>query len=210
MDPTIPLQRAILLLVFCASALVACNSPHNPSTDSHHATLLRRANLARLVNSDARHPARGDISVAATKGTTCPIPISNGSVLNAHWGILRVDRGNVLRVVNRSGRNAIVKIRDMMLGDTRAAIFVAKGQAAHYDRVPDGGYLLDYALGDTLDSTCMTFTHIVHAAQIGAFHVTSDIRDGRLSSGSIDVVVTGPAALDAGLDLLDSDTFNSD
>lgn len=199
MDRTIPLRDARFCLVLCLSALAACNSPGNAPKAPHR--------VARLNHAP---PVHGETSIAAAKGTSCPIPIANGSVLNTHWGILRVDRGNVLRIANRSGRNAIVKIRDMMLGDTRAAIFVAKGQTARYDRVPDGGYLLDDALGDTLDSTCMTFTHIVHAAQIGAFRVTSAVHQGRSSPGSIDIVVTGPAALDAGLDLLDSDTFNSD
>jgi hypothetical protein len=180
-----------------------------------HAMPRARSRLALNAPAAAIARAVASSAIAATdavplKATHCPLPIPNGQVLQQSWGILRAERANTLKIENHSGRNAIVKVRDPILGSARLALFVAKDTDATYNALPDGGYIIDYALGGDLDATCMTFAHLLHAGQIGYFKFTGPDNAGGPRYRVEDITIQATAATDADLNTIDADTFNFD
>jgi hypothetical protein len=154
----------------------------------------------------APSPAPG--AVATTSRTGCPLPIPTGAVLQQRWGILRVERGNRLAVQNPFHRNAIVKLRDVMLGDTRLALFVAANSATAYDRVPDGAYILEYAFGDALDESCTTFTRIAHAGIVGIYRPAPARSPAGTNLAANAIAIPDPDGQNSVLDSISGDTFN--
>ncbi|HEY3638427.1 MAG TPA: J domain-containing protein [Rhizomicrobium sp.] len=94
----------------------------------------------------------------------CSEPPQTGQVLEDHtnW-FLNV---NALEIQNRSGHDAIVKIRSSASGRMLISFFVANNATARFDRIPDGTYRIQYAFGKTLDRYCATFLDQLVAAEI--------------------------------------------
>jgi hypothetical protein len=196
----------LILAAFFASCFALLSSPqpapHKMSSSAQHETQSRSAPHAASVLSIR--------TARPIKGSPCPLAIPNGQVLQQTWGILRVERGNIARIQNHAGHSAILKLRDIMLGETRVALFVAKGAIATYDRVPEGKYLAEYAIGDELDSTCSTFAHLVHSGLIGVIDFTAG---GDASAGrhvQLDITIPAPTDRDAGIDSIRDDVFDFD
>jgi hypothetical protein len=93
----------------------------------------------------------------------CDEPPSNGQVLddNTNWFI----DANAMDVQNRSGRDAIVKIRNAASGKMLISFFVANNETAKFERIPDGTYRIQYALGSELDRYCAAFVSQFAAAE---------------------------------------------
>ena len=85
----------------------------------------------------------------------CDEPPSNGQVLedNSNW--FRFE--NAMEIQNRSGRDAIIKIRNIASGKMLVSFFSANNAVARFDRIPDGTYRIQYASGKRLGQDCMSF-----------------------------------------------------
>ena len=166
----------------------------HPARTTHH----QRATI------EARAPA------PSPKGVYCSLPIPNGQVLEQNWGIFWTRHANTLSIENHSGYNAILKLRDIMLGHTRASLFIASNSRAIYDRIPAGKYLIDYAVGDRLDEACMTFVHPVHTGQLGLVGFTGQEPARGTVYGRQEIAIPAPADQDAGLDSIGNDVFDFD
>jgi len=103
-------------------------------------------------------------SVNATARTpTCPFPPRNGQVLINHgvWG----SEGHKIEIRNGASGNAIIKVRNAYTGALLISFFVAKGNSASIADVPDGNYLIQYALGEDLAIDCRSFVQSVSVQQ---------------------------------------------
>jgi hypothetical protein len=180
-----------------------------PVQNHSHVPAAFHAARAATVRSVAQSttPAMGQIPV---KGSRCALPIPNGRVLQQSWGILRVEHANTLKIANHSAQNAIIKVKDPMLGRTRLALFVARGKDVTYDALPEGKYIVDYALGQYLEATCMTFAHLSHAEQIGYFGFMGADSAGGSRYRVQELTIPAAPDLDADMNAIDEDTFNFD
>jgi len=99
-----------------------------------------------------------------TDQMACTDPPQNGQVLedNTSW----FSNANAVEIQNRSGHDAIIKIRDAASGKLLISFFVADKAAAGFERIPDGTYRVQYALGKTLDRGCTAFLDQRPAAEI--------------------------------------------
>jgi len=88
-------------------------------------------------------------------GPTCQFIPDNGRVLslNARSGEHKIE------IENGTAGNAIIKVRDATTGRVSVSFFVALGRTASFDRLPDGTYQVQYAIGQALAADCHSFVH---------------------------------------------------
>ena len=85
----------------------------------------------------------------------CDEPPSNGQILEDHTDWFRF--ANTMEIQNRSGLDAIIKIRNIASGKMLVSFFAANNAAARFDRIPDGTYRIQYASGRNLGQDCVSF-----------------------------------------------------
>lgn len=207
---TARLAAAATLLVAVAFAVARIGHPPpariaarkiRPAISLHHGE-------ARLEPGGADSPRISALSSA--KGTHCSLTIPNGQLLQQNGGALWTRRANALTIDNRSGFAVVVKLRDMMLGHMRASVFVAKNSTAIYDRVPDGRYVIDYALGNALDETCSTFSHLVYAGQLGLLRFAAQDAGRETVYDRQEITIPPLADQDADTNAIGKDAFDFD
>jgi hypothetical protein len=180
--------------------------------------ISRPDNAARYsvpVSANARiaHKAARKISVverASSNLTACGLKIGNGQPLEQNWGRFGVQHANLLRIDNRAAWPAIVKLRSSPFGHTQASVFVTAHSSATYNRIPDGRYEIEYALGDRLDAACISFIHIQIAAMLEAgVNFESETGSGRQESFTeLTIAIPASPEEDATLQTIDIGAFN--
>ena len=146
----------------------------------------------------------------SAKGSHCSLAIPNGQLLQQNGGKLWTERANTLKIENRSGYGLILKFRDMMLGHMRASVFVAKNSSAIYDHIPDGRYVIDYALGNQLDESCTTFSHLVYAGQFGLIQFAAQDTGRKLRYDRQEITIPPFDDQDADINAIGKDVFEFD
>lgn len=102
-------------------------------------------------------------SATASTLPTCLTPPLNGQILEGR--IATAQKGHVIEIQNGSNGDAIVKVRNADTGRLAVSFFVAKGQSSSIKNLPDGDYLIQYALGGALKSDCRSFARAAAASQ---------------------------------------------
>jgi hypothetical protein len=94
---------------------------------------------------------------------TCAHPPANGRRLG---GYLR-ERGDGHSLVIENGAEgpAIIKVRNAATGRLAVSFFVAAGNTASFDRLPDGDYRIQYAIGGDLRRDCRSFVSPISIAE---------------------------------------------
>ena len=94
---------------------------------------------------------------------TCRVPPKNGQILvrNRSW----TNEGHTIEIINGSGGNAIIKVRDAYTHYLLVSFFVERAGTASLINVPDGTYRIQYAFGGDLRSDCHSFVRATSAAQ---------------------------------------------
>ncbi|CAM3384567.1 J domain-containing protein [Thalassospira profundimaris] len=80
---------------------------------------------------------------------------TNGEVLSEMGS--KLEASHKITVENGSKGDAIVKIKDSLSRNTVAAFYVAEKSKASFDNIPDGSYVVQFANGTKLNSTCDGF-----------------------------------------------------
>jgi hypothetical protein len=205
-------RLAAAAIILVVTAFLLARIGHHPATSiagqaMHPAMLVHRheTRTARRITS-----AGAAFTLPSAKGTLCALTIPNGQVLQQNGGLLWTERANSLKIENRSGYGVILKLRDMMLGRMRVSLFVAKNSSATYDRIPEGRYIVDYALGNALDESCSAFPHLVYAGQLGLLRFAArDAGDGK-GYDLQEVTIPPPDDRDAGLKAIGKNAFDFD
>lgn len=81
-------------------------------------------------------------------------------------------KGHHLTIENGTAGNAIVKLRDN-IGRLLVSFYVSRGENVNIDRIPDGEYRIQYALGDALNKKCRRF---VDPSFVGQFDQTDSLQ----------------------------------
>ena len=84
----------------------------------------------------------------------CVSSPANGEILVDHLG---VKEGHRIEIDNGMHGDAIIKVRNAFNGRTVASFFVSRGASAALERIPDGTYKIQYAVGDKLKANCRSF-----------------------------------------------------
>jgi hypothetical protein len=85
----------------------------------------------------------------------CDEPLSNGQILEDNTNWFRFE--NAMEIQNRSGHDAIIKIRDIASGKMLVSFFAENNAVARFDHIPDGTYRVQYASGRNLGQDCISF-----------------------------------------------------
>jgi DnaJ domain len=96
-----------------------------------------------------------------------PSPL-NGEVLGRHGnGVVR------LRISNRGPQPAVVKLRDPS-GTAAATVYIAPGNTAAVEDLPDAAYRPDFAIGELWSRACNTFAAGMRAERFAVDVLPSD------------------------------------
>lgn len=146
----------LLILTFAAPATIFALI-FMPGTKATRSPEIKGSEdpLAATFGPDAKTSSE---TAAAAEPTpppepTCASPPSNGQVLVDHR---ERGGGHKLQIENGTSGDAIIKMREVS-GRTVASFFVARGQTAALNRIPDGSYTVQYASGDKLAKNCRKF-----------------------------------------------------
>jgi hypothetical protein len=112
---------------------------------------------ARLAPGDRATARRADCAYNAG-----PAP-RNGEVLARHG-----DGAARLKISNRAAQPAVVKLRDAS-GQAAATVFVAPGDTANVDNLPDGVYRPDFAVGELWSRACNAFAAGMRAQRFAGY-----------------------------------------
>jgi len=104
-----------------------------------------------------------ETGVRALTVPICRNSIPNGRLLGEYS--LGPAVGHVLKIVNESSEDVIVKVRNAATGAVAAAIFVRGNQTSGIYGISDGNYKVQYAFGGYLDTTCRNFVEIKDARE---------------------------------------------
>lgn len=74
--------------------------------------------------------------------------------------------GHMIEIAAGSDGDAVVKLRDAGTGGLAAAFFVRSRQRLRIGGLPDGDYIIQYAVGRSLRPDCRSFATIVRSGQI--------------------------------------------
>jgi len=140
-------------------------------------SVMPLALIALLFHADIggwiRHHSAPPAAAVATTATSppgapaiCAAPPHNGDVLGGYLNAS--SPGHLLTIIDGSGKNAIVKVRDAAAGRVAVSFFIGNHSVASYAMLPDGTYRIQYALGDALGQDCHTFTAIAAAGEFQA------------------------------------------
>jgi hypothetical protein len=139
---------------------VGIGSIHSPIRPTYQTSRL--SHPSPTLTPLASTPAGRGADVAASV-PTCAFPPRNGEILvrSGVWN----DEGHSIEIINGSGGNAIIKVKNAYTGSLLVSFFVAKGNTASVINVPDGSYRVQYAFGEDLQSDCHSFVRIASASQ---------------------------------------------
>lgn len=121
--------------------------------------------------------------VAGPASAPCLDPPKNGQRIG---GSLKRLKGNhILEIDNGTNGDAIVKLRDAETRAVRYSFFVARGEKAKVSKIPDGAYVIQYALGERLNTDCRSFLHMRanEIPRVVNLQTTREETDGRVRIG---------------------------
>jgi hypothetical protein len=161
--PTVLWRRDIARDAFLPMGVVAVFSPVQALSvvPEHGLVEIRLADggsgyvyAARLVpgNRMAAHQA-----YCAYNAGLAP---QNGEILERRGG-----GAAQLKITNRAGQPAVVKLRDAS-GRSAASVFVAPGASTTVENLPDGSYRPEYALGELWSRACHEFAAGMRAQRL--------------------------------------------
>jgi len=87
----------------------------------------------------------------------------NGEVLER-----RGDGGARLKITNRGGQPAVVKLRDVS-GHSAASVFVAPNASTTVENLPDGSYRPEFAIGELWSRACREFAAGMRAQRMAEY-----------------------------------------